>query len=185
LTAALKSAGITVEYVEATKTKTGVVSAGLRITTTHVPPSQLPALGGVPIKGEYLFGQAAASVRTGQDASTGGFVVGGGTTTGTGTGVASAPVGRSGSAGGGIGTATTPGGAAAAPDLPAAAAPGAEAPQTAGAPAQATNRLAPSALSLGGGGGAVGFYLVLVLGAGAALFGATLLRLLGVRNLWT
>lgn len=173
---ALEKAGVTIEYLAPTKTSTSVVSAGLRISMKGAAPPEVPAIGGVPITATYILGQAAASVRAESDEALPPIgLPPGGTTTAGGT---SAPRGDAGTP-----QLQAKGGQDGSPS-------GLAAPRSADPPRPAvagegegTTRTLPLALLEGSIGG-TGSYLVLILAALAALTGATLWRLLGVRNLW-
>lgn len=174
---ALKDAGITIEYLTPRRTSTSVVSAGLRITMKGAAPPEVPAIGGVPVTATYVLGQATASVRAESDEALPpiGLPPGGNSTAG-----GAAPL--RGDAGSPRLQAPSDAGPAGSSGGLAAPRPADPAPAVAGAGEQTTGTYSLALLE--GSIGGAGSYLVLVLAALAALIGATLWRLLGVRNLW-
>jgi hypothetical protein len=175
LTDALAKQNVTVRYLESEKTADGIISAGIEVTVSHDVPT-LPQ----PVQVNYVFGRVSATAQAGgatgpgtTSGSTGG--TGGSTSTGGANAGTVTPSSSGGATSGGVSTQpSTTGTSSPAGD--------GQAPVTAppiGQPQQAAST-----------GSALGydpamFYLVLVLGGVLLVGGAQLVRLFGVRVLWS
>ncbi|MPY79406.1 MAG: hypothetical protein GEV04_13140 [Actinophytocola sp.] len=168
--AALEAAGITMRYLAASKTKRGVLSAGIEVLVRYRDAER-----GEAYQAHYALGRtfaAAAEVTANESGVFGGAVPTGTESGERGTGEARVPVAAASGPAPEESGVPSSAGAVSAPEM-------APPPEVRAAPAPA--RLVGAPLDMG----FAGLYLVIVFGALATVAGGTLLRLLGVKTRWT